>query len=96
LFLQGYSVEPVSPGVFRVLRPISRGGGCYRVDALEDTCQCPSRIRCRHLRGLRSLLFAVAALMEDTGELDAAALLLDAWAETICLRKSLYPERRAA
>jgi hypothetical protein len=92
LALQGYSVEPAgTPGVFRIHRPIVKGGGIYLVNAALDTCNCASRVRCRHRNGLRALLFATAALLEDVGEVEAAALLLKAWSEAIVYRKALNP-----
>jgi hypothetical protein len=69
----------IDPHRFEVHRPARRGGH-YLINPYEQTCNCFSReTPCKHLRGLRDILFLTCEELGDNGDKAGAQALQWQW-----------------
>lgn len=81
MIAEGYSVTHHFATCFHVHRPAQRGGGHYKVDVADDSCNCCARTRCRHRRALGTLVFLWSDRLGECGHGQEAAQLLRDWSD---------------
>jgi hypothetical protein len=75
LWIAGYRAY-VRCNVLYVRKP---DGTKYIVSPYQQTCSCPASVRCKHLRGLTSLVFLSMGALSASGKWAAYEALCEYW-----------------